>query len=161
MVDIRRMFRLDGGLWGVGLVIGSALALGAGRAASAQISLQRHTLPGVASPAARMQVPGMTVDFDTSHGGAPLYWYLDPSGYSIIDSFPGRGLSVIYEPGGQDATQAGATGNIDFPIARIGDAPSIQAYNYYARETAFQPPSGSNPNAVYEVTGFGPFFWIS
>jgi len=66
-------------------------------------------------------------------------------------------MSVVYETGGQDATQASANGLLANPIARGDDPCSVTQYNYYIRE---QELTSGNP-AVYEVRGFAPFFWAS
>lgn len=110
--------------------------------------------------AVRMTTGDMTVFFDSQYGGTPRWWALDPNPQSIIEPYPGAGMSVVYDTG-QDSTQATANGNTPHPIARIGDPGSIALYNYYIRETVYQPPSASDPRAVYEIAGAAPFFWLS
>jgi hypothetical protein len=88
---------------------------------------------------------------DTKQGGAPLWWFY--KGFSLVNSFPGSGAQVAYEFG-QDGTQATHNGPDANPIARMPQDSSM-VWNYYARETEF------NPLGSYRVVGFYPCFWLS
>lgn len=104
------------------------------------------------------------VRFDSWYGGMVRYWHLygAPNGYqtSIIWPNAGAAMQLIYDTG-QDPTQGTPNGSTPNPIAILGDLASNLRYNYYVRETVFQPPSPSDPRAIYEVTGFAPFWWVS
>lgn len=100
-----------------------------------------------------MQMGEFMVQFDTLFGGSPLQWHAGDT--PLISSFPGEGASINWEYG-QDPTQASANGPTPHPIARLNDPDSVARFNYYARETQFDPEAGR-----YQVTGFAPAFWIS
>ena len=143
-----------------------------------QVSLQRISIVGMPPfdcagcsvpadpphPGVEMVAGNNRVWFDGWYGGTPRFWYLygAPAGYnnSVIWPHLGAAMQVVYDTG-QDSTQGTSTGQTTHPIAIMGDPATVALYNYYIRETVFQPPSAGNLNAVYEVTGFGPFFWIS
>ncbi len=106
----------------------------------------------------RMDLGDFKVDIDTRFGGTPSRWYngFDPE--SVTNPFAGEGVTVMWDQG-NDPTQASASGPGVNPIARL-DGQQL-AYNYYARETAFDNGGGNSGTVAYEVTGFAPYFWIS
>ena len=128
--------------------------------AQGQVSLRR-TVNADGIDAVELETPEFRVHFDTAFGGVPRHWYLrTATGWtddSIINPHPGEAMHVVYETG-QDSTQG--MGSAPNRIQHPGD-PTSDAYAYYARESLFEPPSGPNDSASYEVTGFAPFFWIS
>lgn len=128
---------------------------------NAQITLTR-TLNPYGHPSVEMTMPGsQRLFFDSFAGGAPVHWYLWHNGawtaHSVIQPSDGSACVLVYETG-QDSTQS--FGGMPHRIYVPSD-PTTLPFNYYCRETLFEPPTPENPQATYEVAGFAPFFWIS
>ena len=107
-----------------------------------------------------MTMPGFKLQFDTNYGGTPLSWFAASAASETIvtNPFPGAAASVNWVFG-QDPTQASPNGPDYFPISTLNNPNPTLAF--YAREVAFCPPNESQPNAVYQVSGYAPVFWIS
>jgi hypothetical protein len=99
--------------------------------------------------------PGMKVSFSTLHGGAPLNVINTKLNIPVVSNHPGEGWQVVWDSG-QDGTQASATGVDGYPIHTLGTSGD----EYYAREEAFLPDKDGH-EALYQVGGPAPYFWIS
>lgn len=88
----------------------------------------------------------LALRFNSRYGGTPLEFWVD-SWPLLTNSFPGAGVSVGWNSGGQDPTQASANGILEHPVNQDG--------GYYIRESIV------DSTGVYEVRGFAPDFWLS
>lgn len=157
----------------LGAAAGCVIVMGA---ASGQTSLQRTVINVPEDPSVPPGWPMLPahagvdltagphrVRLDLLYGGVPRYWHLygEPDGWqtSLIWPNMGAAMQVVWDFG-QDSTQGTPNGTTTNPISHPGDPASVR-YNYYARETLFQTPTINDPRAIYEVTGFGPFYWVS
>lgn len=138
----------------------------------AQTTLRRITINGMpAEPGLPNDPPHHGVElvagdqrvwFDELYGGCARFWFRagDPLTWqgSFVYPHMGAAMQMVAETG-QDSTQG--TGGLTQNPVYISSDPATQKYNYYVREQQFTPPSPQDPRAIYEVRGFGPFFWIS
>lgn len=109
------------------------------------IALAQQSLIREPSGNVVLRSDNIALRFFSNHGGTPLEWWID--GWPLLtNSFPGSGVSVGWNSGGQDPTQATANGILEYPVN--GDS-------YYIKESIV------DPIGVYEVRGFAPDFWLS
>lgn len=92
--------------------------------------------------------------FVANYGATPLQW-LGKNGVAVVHNHPGEGAQLTWDSG-QDPTPAG---NIE---PRSVTALSLQddANSYYIREEAYVPDTETR-EALYQVAGTPPYFWIS
>lgn len=102
--------------------------------------------------------PGMKVGFSTWHGGAPLNVLNTKLGIPVVSNHPGEGLQLVFDSG-QDGTQASATG-ADGNYVKTLSGDNVPKDEYYTREEAYLPDKDGH-EALYQVGGPAPYFWIS
>lgn len=140
----------------------------------AQVSLQRVTIQGMSPakplpndpdhPGVEMVAGPNRVIFDSWYGGVPRFWYVhgQSNGYdnSIIWPHMGAAMQIIVDTG-EDYTQGTANGETPHYLSTLDTMTSPTLDPYYIRETMFQPPTNVSSQAIYEVVGIGPAFWLS
>lgn len=104
--------------------------------------------------------PGYHVKFSTPFGSAPLEQYMTDNGQrvSVISQPVGEGAQIVVNTS-QDLTQGTGTGLNANPVDLL-TTPYVPGSEYYAREEAFYVDRDSH-EAVYQVSGKAPFFWLS
>lgn len=102
----------------------------------------------------RLTQKDFMVEFDTNYGGAPLGWWNLKNGKQVVNPFAGEGAQSVWDSG-QDGTMASGSGPDSYRIGIVGQSPV-----YFAREEAFLPAE-ANHEALYQVAGTAPYFWIS